>query len=891
MQGRVQIDGRDVGGGCAVTAHAVVSAAHVVRRAQSPSKVTFIPVDGKAVPVGSIERDEALDLAVLHLAEAVTPSYVAEAAKDDAWEVRIGPLANDPYLSGVVDFPLRDYENAQHHKQQVVQLRVWQDVERYDGFSGSAVTLPKADGAVAAVLTEQQLERTRPRAGGSPPSGTNVLYAVPISVALHKFNLTAAADARPVLPGDTAVGNFLDRLLGNTADPVPFGGRTAELNACDAWLRDGEAPTRLLLVAPAGAGKSTLIARWLGRLASPERPESGAEHGFRPAPAVVFVPISQDYGTASPESFYEILSARVARAYHRNLATAGRPYRELHEEVTRLIRRRPPTGSLLLMIDGLDEAWGWKPGLDLLPTDLGPGVRVVASARSTAAWPHARAWAERMGWQQWKEIVLGRLERKDVLDALRDNSELRSKPGLPALATEIYRLAEGGDPLLVGLYAQDVARHVRASGTLPDVGALRDSPPGLDAFFARWWDGQTQQWEAPEAIAASDPAGVFDVFNVLALAFGPLARGDVLTLIRALRTRGQAAFTGDRLDRVLKTQRFVLPGPTQDSLVLAHARLAAYRVNQLSRNGEFAPIEQAFLDWGREVLLRVQEGQLEAAAMPAYLIRHLGDHHDRAKAGPPQLLPMVSREWRQAWDQITDDFEGHLPDAGRVVEAVSRAVGTPNAPVEMAIAAMVGIADSLQHQNLLSPALVARLLQASLWKPGKAISYLRSLSLSADRAAAATNVIPALPNSWDREAAGVIETLGNAPREELGEAVATYARWVAENSLERAVSFASHQEWMTKGRPDRSKERDRYVQSTVMIALLPMLAEHDGERARQELRQILKAHSHKKILRRLVQSVPFITAAELLESAEEPERALLASLREANPEAAGYGRH
>jgi len=817
----------------------------------------------------------------------VTPSYVAETAKDDVWEVSIGPAANDPYLSGVVDFPLREYENAQGYKQQVVQLRVWQDVGRYDGFSGSAVTLPKADGAVAAVLTEQQLERTRPRAGGPPSSGTNVLYAVPIAAALLKFNLTTAANTRPVLPGDTSVENFLARALGSTARPVPFGGRTAQLDACDAWLRDGEAPARLLLVAPAGAGKSTLIARWLKRLTPSERPEAGGTYGLQPAPAVVFVPISLDFGTASRESFYQILSARVARAYRRNLAVAGRSYSELREEVTRLIRHRPPTGTLLLVIDGLDEALEWEPGPDFLPAELGPGVRVVASARSTAARPDARAWAEQMGWQRWKDIVLGPLEREDVLDALRDNGELRSTPGLPALATEIYRLAKGGDPLVVGLYVQDVVDHIRDSGTLPDVDALRDSPPGLDAFFDRWWASQQRQWQATRALAESDSAAVSDVFDVLALAFGPLARRDVLALIRALRTWKEAVFTGDRLNRALSTQRFVVPGPTEGSLVVAHPRLAAYRVDQLSKDGESARVEQAYLDWGREVLTRVQQRQLAVADVPVYLIRHLGDHLDRAKASPPQLLPLISREWRQAWDQATDDFEGHLPDAKRLVQAASGAVGTPTVPVEMAVAALAGITDSLQHQDLLSPALAARLLRAGLWTPGKAIGYVRGLSWR-DQAATAAHVIRALPDGWDREAAGLIETLDDALLDDLTEAVSSYACWLAGRSLDRAVSYVSHKEWVTSSGPDRSQGGDQYVQAAARVALLPALAERDAARGRKVLRQVLKSHPSEDILRRLVQTVPITTATELLGSAEDPERALIASFGEANPDATGY---
>src|ERR1700686_3634450 len=65
-------------------------------------------------------------------------------------------------------------------------------------------------------------------------------------------------------PTDYAVRvkNFLVEYLGLSNHPVPFGGRTEDLARLDAWLDDPEAPPYLLLAAPAGRGKSALLARW-----------------------------------------------------------------------------------------------------------------------------------------------------------------------------------------------------------------------------------------------------------------------------------------------------------------------------------------------------------------------------------------------------------------------------------------------------------------------------------------------------------------------------------------------------------------------------------------------------------------------------------------------------
>jgi NACHT domain len=355
MHGRIVVDGRDQGGGCALTPEIVVTAAHVVRAAGPDSRVTFATAGREAIAVESIDRDIELDLAALRLTEPVVPSYVSDAAMHDRWEVSVPARGRDAFLTGTVDVALRDFENDKGHNQQVVQLRVDQELKQFAGYSGSGVRLPAADGAVAGVLTEQQLERTRSGPDGARPEAANVLFAVPVAVALNRFGLTSAAALRPSLPGDTEVQNFMSGVLGSAGQPVPFGGRATELHGLDQWVADPSAAPRMLVVAPAGSGKSTLLAHWLH-----DRPAPLAPDGQRPA--VVFVPLNGRFETAQRDTFYRIMTARIARAYRENAALAGRGWDDLLEEQSRLLRRPPPDGSLLIVIDGLDEALGWSPG-------------------------------------------------------------------------------------------------------------------------------------------------------------------------------------------------------------------------------------------------------------------------------------------------------------------------------------------------------------------------------------------------------------------------------------------------------------------------------------------------------------------------------------------------
>jgi hypothetical protein len=89
------------------------------------------------------------------------------------------------------------------------------------------------------------------------------------------------------LPTDYAsrIQNFLDAYLDTPSRPVPFGGRGTDLASLDAWLDNPDVPPYLLLVAPAGRGKSALLVRWSQRLLA------------RSDLAVVFLPISIRFRT------------------------------------------------------------------------------------------------------------------------------------------------------------------------------------------------------------------------------------------------------------------------------------------------------------------------------------------------------------------------------------------------------------------------------------------------------------------------------------------------------------------------------------------------------------------------------------------------------------------
>lgn len=116
---------------------------------------------------------------------------------------------------------------------------------------------------------------------------------------LAKFGLASAG-------GDFQEGaeRFLREYLGGESRVVPFGGRAAELAELRRWVEDPDAPVRGLLTAPAGRGKSALVARFAADMAEREdvdllflpvsiRFETNAEHDFWRAFAVGLADIAK----------------------------------------------------------------------------------------------------------------------------------------------------------------------------------------------------------------------------------------------------------------------------------------------------------------------------------------------------------------------------------------------------------------------------------------------------------------------------------------------------------------------------------------------------------------------------------------------------------------------
>lgn len=192
--GRILINGRM--GGCgfvlatprAETSRIALTAKHVIGNHEAAS-LQFVTGIEQKISVASVQGDDDLDVAVLHL-EAGVPGglAVARAVEDAAWRVETQPLNNDPELTGtvqVVDHPFRKSQGQ--HDITVLQLLVTQELDQYRGYSGSPVVLKAPPGQVIGMLLEQVLSRLAATEVGQSRRATNVLYALPLVDVLDRF--------------------------------------------------------------------------------------------------------------------------------------------------------------------------------------------------------------------------------------------------------------------------------------------------------------------------------------------------------------------------------------------------------------------------------------------------------------------------------------------------------------------------------------------------------------------------------------------------------------------------------------------------------------------------------------------------------------------------------
>jgi AAA ATPase domain len=523
----------------------------------------------------------------------------------------------------------------------------------------------------------------------------------------------AALAVSALLPESLAasLAAFLDEYLGAEQE-VPFGGRDAELAALDQWLSDPASGTALV-VSEAGQGKSALVTRWAASVAA---------SGVR----VVFAPISLRFGTALRGAALRLLVHQLAFATGRKLPEVRDAAALLAECEAALAASASDAAAdrIVVVLDGLDEAIDWTPGVDLDLSSASPQIKLLLAARSTPG-RDAAGWCQALRLApSTRTLNLGALGPASVEQLLRGAglSEVYS----PALAAEVQRLSEG-DPLLVRLYLEAL-RATSGAGAAFTASDLPRTPPGLEGWFSRWWEQLSQRLVGYPALAPLAE----EVFDLLATALGPLPVTVLLALVNADRA---VAVSTHELAALLRELRPLLIGDgARVPLVLSHPRLRYFRLEKLSQ-AQRSELNRRFCALGEAQLRALVAGGLPASEPPPYLVQYLGAHLELAASSPDvernlaaerSLAALVCQPWQQAWEALEGTFDGFLEDVGRAWRAARRSDtrGTAEAMVLAARCSLVSssIASLAYH---LPPNLAGHLIDHGVWTPAVAVSQLR----------------------------------------------------------------------------------------------------------------------------------------------------------------------
>jgi hypothetical protein len=539
------------------------------------------------------------------------------------------------------------------------------------------------------------------------------------------------------LPADYAsrIQNFLVEYLGSERAPVPFGGRAGDIARLNAWL-DAPEPPYALLAAPAGRGKSALVARWTSSLLA------------LPGTMVIFMPVSIRFRTNLASVVFASLAARLANVFGEELPampdTTVEVWRAL---VTSYLRREPPGGGrIVVVLDGLDEAADWEAGADLFPADPPPGLRVMVTARFRAGDVDGRSWLEALGWGGRLASVLDLpcLTCEGVSDVLaRMGAPLDRVAANTDVIGELFRLSEG-DPLLVRLYADDLwSRGDRAASlSLADLRAIR---PGLEGYFQRWWREQKTLWGKDTPLRQQ---AVQTLLNLLACALGPLTIEDLI--LAAPEECGLSTWTLE--DALQPLARFVVGDGRTHGFVFSHPRLAVHFYEQLSA-AERRSWEGRFVEWGQRTLAALKLGHAGPAAASRYLIQYFGAHLERSGAGSDELFALVDNAWRLAWLAYEGAYGGFLNDVRRARRALETADaehlrrGEPLEHLGAAIQCALCMASVRSLASNIRPGLLQALVEKSLWTDAQALAFLRETPSDEHRAAGLAAIAGRLPET------------------------------------------------------------------------------------------------------------------------------------------------
>lgn len=448
----------------------------------------------------------------------------------------------------------------------------------------------------------------------------------------------------------TRIKRLIESYLGTESAPIPFGGRATELKQLNDWLSDSRSPRNLLITAPAGRGKTALLIRWVQQI-SDEWP-------------VCFVPISIRHDTNRAVVFYQALAARLAALLGETLPQTMTDAEDFYKEkATEYLEQFTGERRCLVVVDGLDEAAGWRFDTAILPIVPSAGVRVVVSGRELAGDKGSEDWLRRLGWSDRrgaaKTIQVPRLTKAGISDVLLNMGfPLGDLAANVDVVAELYRLTEWGDPLLLKLYVEDLWNKGDEAARLrpEDLARLE---PGFVAFFRDWFDQQRNLWLKAEL--EFDEEVVNASMLILSCAAGPMKLAVLSPIVQSLLGK-KSLITRQTLEPI---RRFVIGDGIGVGFVFAHPKLAFFiREDYFGGSNSVHDAKLAIANWGRSIVTGLNTGSIQPDAAPDYALLYYLQHLEEvgSQSGLMPYRELLEDGWRLAWLAHEDGVRGFARD-------------------------------------------------------------------------------------------------------------------------------------------------------------------------------------------------------------------------------------
>ncbi len=452
-------------------------------------------------------------------------------------------------------------------------------------------------------------------------------------------------------------------LIGENSNPVPFGGRQTELGQLDNWLTDQRLDSRLVITALAGRGKSALLVRWIESLRS--RGEINGT-GWN----LIFVPVSQRFLTSAPEIHFHLIALQLARIADERLERpATDPPGFYADQSRRLLNQLASSDKkILVVLDGLDEAFDQHVFSTIFPKVLPQTMRIVVSARQQMGDDGCKGWLHRLDWPSDGDhhLALQTLARNQIADVL-----IQMGAPVDIVATEpelVRRLAEltEGEPLTLRFYAEDLWKKAKG-GVVISRADLDQMKPGLAPYIDRWFELQACQWDKEKQ--SFDLGNLDRVLSILSAARGPLHGEDLTALFCSTFPDVNCPPTSRQLLGPLR--RFVIGDGQEMPYSLNHPKIG--EVLKEGRCRELMPVVgSGFVNWGLQHVQSLNGGEIEPKNASAYALRFLRFHFENAKVPAATFMTLVEDGWRRAWEHIEGGPRGFSADVQAAWKAQRR---------------------------------------------------------------------------------------------------------------------------------------------------------------------------------------------------------------------------